>query len=203
MLTKFTVGKARSRKLTDLPVEIFILIFENLCDLRLLKPPFPRFYFKPTASAILFGLASSIFYHALKRLNEISLRNPWIRVPIQDLISDFLGPNYRQAVTAGKPRHPLLLNRSVYGNQPGLQEWRLYERYKDHIDSSYKLSYRCILPNPFNMGEEWYTDAEKIIAELQASGWRKGSERLKSTYAYRSMKAKEILAAWWIEMAGL
>jgi hypothetical protein len=137
------------------------------------------------------------------------LRSPWILgIPISDLISDFMGPNYRPIMNVNDPDDDMLppfLHRSVYGDQRGLQEWRLRERCWDHYCSSDGDLDESILPDPFNIGNEWYAEAQKIITELEASGWPKGTERLKSTTIYASLKAEEMLTAWseWIVMAGL
>jgi hypothetical protein len=95
----------------------------------------------------------------------------------------------------------------VYGDQPGLQEWRLYERYHDYFNSWIcDLPSRARLPSPHNKGEEWYTEVQKKIAELEASRWPEGAQRFwKSTSVYGRIKADEILTAWseWIVMVGL
>jgi hypothetical protein len=85
---------------------------------------------------------------------------------------------------------------------PWPKEWRLHESYHDSQVHCYHF-YNGAGTHPFNMGGEWYDEAKKITTGFEASGWRRGSERLKSTYVYRSMKVEEILAAWSIEMAGL
>jgi hypothetical protein len=190
----------RNLKITGLPVEILILIFEHLFEQYRLDRQFPRLFFQPTASAIIFGLACSSFYHALKRLFPVPLRSPWtLGILISNLISDFMGPNYRPVVNVNNPDDDMLppfLHRSVYGDQRGLQEWRLRERYWDHYDSPDRDLDEPILTDPFNMGEEWYAEAQKIITELEASGWLEGTERLKLTTIYASLKAEEMLTAW-------
>jgi len=184
------------------------LIFEHLFDQYRLGPHFPRITFQPSTSAICFSLAGSIFYLVLKRLFPIPFAARFFDLSFQDPISEFMGPNYRQAVRDGESvLCPPFLHRSVYGDEPGLQEWRLYERFQDHFNSYIcDLPSRARLPSPHNKGEEWYTEVQKKIAELEVSGWPEGAQRFwKSTSVYGRIKADEILTAWseWIVMVGL
>jgi hypothetical protein len=121
------------------------------------------------------------------------------------MLSGFMGPDYRPTMRQGNWLSPPFVNRNAYKDKPGPKEWRLHQRYDDSQVYCYHFYNRAglLLSNPFNMGEEWYDEAKKIIAGSEASGWPRGSERLKSTYVYRSMRAEELLEAWWIEMAGL
>jgi hypothetical protein len=82
-----TAGKARNLKLTDLPVEILVLIFEYLFDQYHLGPPFLRITFQPSTSAIRFSLAGSIFYRVLKRLFPIPFTAWFFSLSFQDPIS--------------------------------------------------------------------------------------------------------------------
>jgi hypothetical protein len=102
----------------------------------------------------------------------------------QDPISDFMGPDYRPAVTDRKALLcPPFLHRRVYGDQPGLQEWRLYELYDDHYNNYVcDLPIGSRLPSPHNKGEEWYTEVQQKMEEFDASGWPEGTQRFwKST----------------------
>lgn len=144
--------------LTTLPCEVLANILPYLFD---------------RGDALAFGLSHCKLYDILKAYQPRVLRNnftPQVRdmapeEPPDDwmafflleeartqriltIIGDFIGPNYRRTL-----HHPIrtpYLNRSIYGDECGIKEGKLAERWTLHMLPG------CDYTSPFGVGEAWY-----------------------------------------------
>jgi hypothetical protein len=108
-------------------------------------------------------------YHVKTRPPNALPQIPCSRVLLGDLLwswSGFVGYRCNYAIAAdescrSRDRFEMayFVKTSVFGEEYGRRERELAERYHD-----WKMSCDC-LPNPHNMGEEWYRQALRIIKE--------------------------------------
>ncbi|PVH73753.1 hypothetical protein DL98DRAFT_538017 [Cadophora sp. DSE1049] len=170
----------RSLKITDLPNDVLLMIFDLLGK---------HSHFKTSATC--FGLSNPIFYSLLKSYVPMPIRikdnYEIIRglpgstsiLSLSTAIADFMGPEYRVGTFSRK-----FLARSVYGDVVGPLEIELDRRYHAYEDTVAVVSRgtirgrkhyvvrRHVLPNPYGMGDEWYTEAMKVKVDADQAGIR-------------------------------
>jgi hypothetical protein len=146
----------------DIPVEIKMMIFEELISQN------------DKISAVCLGLASSKLYSVLKiffphpislGLFPISYLTCKDGCTLADRIQDFFGPSYRRSRLTCYKFRPAFLKRSVYGNEYGIKERELEERYLHYNNAS------NFLTRPFNMGEDWYIEVRDRFEKYGHSTW--------------------------------
>ncbi|KAH7383504.1 hypothetical protein BKA64DRAFT_712389 [Cadophora sp. MPI-SDFR-AT-0126] len=171
----------RSLKITDLPNDVVLMIFDLLVKHSACK-----------TSATCFGLSNPIFYSILKSYVPMPIRlkdnYEIIRglpgstsvLSLSNAITDFMGPEYRVGTFSRK-----FLARSVYGDVVGPLEIELDRRYHAYEDTmafvsrgtndngmTHYVVRRHVLPNPHGMGDEWYTEAMKVMVDADLAGIR-------------------------------
>jgi hypothetical protein len=187
----------------NIPIEINMMIFkELLCN------------YSDMISVVCLRLACPTLYPVLKAFlpEPICLRSfpkPSLKFPfgycLGDIIEAFFGSQYRPSLSPHYTYGPLFLKRSVYGDDlGGVKELKLEERYEDY-------EAMCgALPNPFNMGDDWYIVVRNKFGEQGSSTWPGYvKEWYKSTYAYARRRDENwnsnlVMIIWseWVEMMG-
>lgn len=170
----------RSLKITDLPNDVLLIIFDLLVQHSACK-----------TSATCFGLSNPIFYALLKLYVPVPIRLKGnyeiIRgipgshsiLSLSTALTDFMGPDYRIGTFTRK-----FLARSIYGDEMGPLEFELDRRYHAYEDMVAVVNRgtlrgrkhfsvrRHVLPNPYGMGDEWYTEAMKVKVAADQRGTR-------------------------------
>jgi hypothetical protein len=171
----------------DIPVEIMMMIFKELL------------HNNDEGSALCLGLACSKFYPIFKTvfphpifLGRLCFCDPQRHVKwyIGHQIQDFFSPDYRLSANLGGlcklrggPARSFFLKRSVYGDEYGVKERDLKNRYQDYEKMYHRLS------NPHSMGDDWLMEIRNKFGEQGSPMWPEYVKKCyKTTHVYEKTR---------------